>query len=60
LVSRDSETGEVKISGKVFLIKQIDGMELFETNNQENLLIVIVDPMKKFVTTVKNSYKPFW
>jgi hypothetical protein len=60
--NRDSKTDVVQFSGKVFRINAASGLELFPDNPSSalNALIVIVDPLKKAVTVIKNDFKPFW
>lgn len=59
---RDSKTDTVQFSGRAFRISSTDSLELFPQNPNSplNSLILIVDPLKKTVTAVKNSFKPFW
>lgn len=59
---RDSKTNDVKVAGKVFKIKNVPGVSLFpeSPDSPHNLMIVLVDPMKRTVTVMKNSFKDFW
>ena len=50
----------IQISGRAFKLISVDGVELFPTESKFNLFIVIIDPMKKFVTVIRNSHKPYW
>jgi len=40
----------------------VSGVQLFPTHPhcEHNCLLVYVDPIKKRVVVLKNSYKPFW
>lgn len=60
-VYKDSKTGEVKLSGRVYSIKQIAGLNLFtHPQSSHNAFYVIVDPLKKQITVIKYDYKPYW
>jgi hypothetical protein len=62
-VYKDSKTAEVKISGKVFEIENVSGLELFQGKSRDsryNHLYLIVDPMKKTINVMKNSFHNFW
>jgi hypothetical protein len=62
-VYKDSKTAEVKISGKVFEIENVSGLELFQGKSRDsryNHLYLIVDPMKKTINVMKNTFHNFW
>ena len=62
-VYKDSKTESIKVSGRAFLVEEIQGLELFKTNQQDsphNRMIVIVDPVKKVVNILRQSFKSFW
>jgi len=62
LCNRDSKTDTVQFSGRAYRINSTEGLELFPANPNSplNSLVVIIDPLKKTVTAVKNNFKPFW
>ena len=62
LLTRDSKTDTVQFSGKAFHVVAVSGLELFPAYPHCDLscLIVYVDPIKKNVLVLKNSFKPFW
>jgi hypothetical protein len=59
---RDSKTDTVQFSGRVYKVLAAGNLELFPENPASglNAMIVIVDPLKKVVTVVKNNFKSFW
>lgn len=61
-VFRNSSTNAVQVSGKAFKIKRVDGVDLFPDNptSPHNVCIAVLDPLKKSVTFVKNTFKDFW
>lgn len=61
-VFKDSNTKEVKVSGKAYLVQGIEGIELFPANptSSWNVCILLIDPLKKTVTMLKNTYKKYW
>jgi hypothetical protein len=60
-VSRDSKTEKVQVSGRVFLIKSVTGLDLFtHIESSHNSLFAVVDPLKKTITVVKENFKPYW
>jgi hypothetical protein len=62
-VYKDSKTAEVKMSGKVFEIENVSGLELFQGKSRDsryNHLYLIVDPMKKTINVMKNTFHNFW
>jgi hypothetical protein len=63
-VFKDAATQEVKISGKAFEIESVNGLELFpaskKINESYSHLFVIVDPLKKNVVVMKNTFHNFW
>lgn len=62
LLHRDARTNEVQLSGRVYLVRSVVGVDLFPANpsSPHNTLLLMVDPLKKVVTTVKNNFMPFW
>ena len=61
-VFKNPASGEVSIAGRCFRIEKIAGLDLWEDpeKKKQNLLVAIVDPLKKVVTTLKVNYKSFW
>lgn len=61
-VFRNSNTNAVQVSGKAFRIKNVAGMELFPDNptSPHNVCLAIVDPLKKQIVFLKNTFKDFW
>jgi len=61
-VYRDANTQEVKVSGKAFAVQSVTDIELFPNNPDStwNICIVLIDPLKKMITMVKNTYKKYW
>lgn len=108
-VYKDSKTNDIKVSGRAYRIKSVDGLTMFpgkshylqlpwfmsnnlqlplfsndfppfdeslmstlffllfsgtffssEEENMHNELILLIDPMKKYVTAIKNTYRPYW
>lgn len=61
-VYRDSKENKVQLSGKAYKIEKITGVELFPKNpdSPNNALILIIDPLKKVLTVIKQSYNSFW
>ena len=61
-VYKDASSGEVAVSGKVFKIKAVQGLEFFSNPDKDlvNVLLVYVDAKKKQLVVIKNDYKPFW
>jgi hypothetical protein len=59
---RDSTTLAVKVSGKAYSIRAVPGLTLFPANPESswNAFILIVDPLKKTISILKNTYKKFW
>jgi len=62
LLNRDSKTDTVQFSGKAFHVVAVSGLELFPAypHCEHSCLLVYVDPIKKHVLVLKNSFKPFW
>lgn len=62
IAHRDARTNQVQLSGRVFLVRSVAGVNLFPANpsSPHNILLLMVDPLKKVVTVVKNSFMPFW
>jgi hypothetical protein len=60
-VYRDSKSGEVKISGKVFQLNSIAGVDMYvETDSPHNLIYIVVEPLGKTITVLKKDFKSFW
>lgn len=59
---RDSKTDTVQFSGRAYTVSSTESLELFPQNpgSALNSLVLVIDPLKKTVTAVKNSFKPFW
>jgi cilia- and flagella-associated protein 300 len=55
-------TGEVAISGRCFQVLSVGGVDLFSNpeKDQQNVLVLVVDPMKKEVTSLKVNFVSFW
>lgn len=59
-VYRDAN-GEVKVASKVYRVRQVRGLTLHPyPESPHNLLVLVVDPVKKHIITLKYDYKPFW
>lgn len=61
-VYKNPSTGEVNISGRCYSLTGVDGVELFSNpdKDKQNLLIVIVEPLKKVITTLKVNFVSYW
>jgi len=61
-VYKDANTGSIAVSGRVYQIKNVPGLALFSHPDKDivNLLLVVVDPLKKHLLVLKNDFKPFW
>ena len=61
-VFKNPASGEVSIAGRCYKLERVAGIEYFNDPEKEkqNLLIFVVDPMKKVVTTLKVNYTSFW
>lgn len=61
-VFRGSESDAIQVSGRAFKIKNIAGLDLFPENptSPHNTLFVIIDPLKRHMVVVKNTFKSFW
>lgn len=61
-VFRNSASNAIQVSGKAFKINKVDGMDLFPDNpdSPHNVCIAILDPLKKQIVFVKNTFKDFW
>lgn len=61
-VYKDADTKEVRVSGKAFEITDIKGTELFSgrINPVYSHFYVIIEPMKKSITIMKNTFNEFW
>ena len=61
-VYKDASSGDIIVSGKVFKISTVPGMNLFSDPDKDivNLLLAYVDPKKKQIVIVRNNWKPFW
>ena len=55
-------TGNVTVSGKVFSITSVRGMDLFlhEEKTLLNTFIIIIEPIRKEISVLKNDFKPYW
>ena len=61
MVCRNPEVEGIQISGRAFSVQSVDGIELFPVpDHAANALIVIIDPLKKTLTVIKNTVKSFW
>lgn len=59
-VYRDA-SGEIKVACKVFLINKISGQVLHShPENPHNLLVLVIDSVKKHVIALKYDHSPFW
>jgi hypothetical protein len=60
-VYKQAKNDEIAIAGKVFNIKEVGGLTLFnDPNSPHNILYLVVDPMKKHIVAIKFDYKSFW
>lgn len=61
-VYRDSKTEQVQIAGRVYQLEKVTGLTLFQDDpdSPHNQLFLVIDPLKKEVTVMKHSFKPFW
>eukprot|EP00981_Chlorochromonas_danica_P012411 scaffold4877_cov171-Ochromonas_danica.AAC.26 len=61
-VYRENSSQAVQVSGRAFLVHSVSGVTLHthSPDSPRNLFLVIIDPMKRLVTVVKNSDKKFW
>jgi cilia- and flagella-associated protein 300 len=60
-IYKDSKSGDVKIAGRVYCIKEVAGLDLFtHPDNIHNALFVYVDPLKKQLVVVKKNFAPYW
>ena len=54
-------TGDITVSGKVLLVNTVRGMGLHSAEEKPyNTFILIVEPMRKEISVLKNDFKPFW
>ena len=54
-------TGAVTVSGKVYQLTSVDGLTLHNHDDKPfNTFIVIVEPMRKEISVLKNDYTPYW
>ena len=58
-VYKDNE-GKVVVSGKVFRVRAIGGARIFSSDSILNGMIVLIDPLKKYITVIKKDVKGFW
>jgi cilia- and flagella-associated protein 300 len=60
--NNSNSTNEILVAGKAFRIRSINGIELFPENpiSPYNVCLVILDPLKKHLHVVKNTFKNFW
>ena len=60
-VFKSSDTQEIKVANSVFRIVSFEGVELHGSSEHcANLMIVNVDPVKKTVLLLKNTFVSFW
>ena len=61
-VYRDDRDGgdKVVVSGKVFDVRAIAGARLFSGDSILNGMLVLVDPLRKYITVIKKDVKSFW
>ena len=60
-VYKDSKSGDVKLSGRVYNIRRVTGLNLFTyPDSSQNYLYIIVDPLRKQITVLKSDFKPYW
>ncbi len=61
-VYKNPSTGEVNISGRCYSLLSVDGIEIFSHSDKDrqNLLIVVVEPLKKVITTLKVDFASYW
>jgi hypothetical protein len=68
VVCRSETTGKPEIAGKAFVVRRMNGVELFGSSrgmrvvrdSYANILIILVDPTKRYITVVKKVMAPFW
>ena len=52
------------MSSKVYLIKNVEGLVLFDGDIESDIIIngiyLIIDPILRHITAIKYEYKPFW
>lgn len=54
-------TGEVTVSGRVFLVEAVKGVSLHpEEDKPFNTLVMVIEPLRKEVRVLKCDYKSFW
>eukprot|EP00605_Chrysophyceae_sp_TOSAG23-4_P000812 GSChrysophyteH1.ASY1.ANO1.902.1 assembled CDS len=54
-------TGNVTVSGKVYRVTGAEGLTLHQHEDKPfNTLLVIIEPMRKEISVLKNDYIPFW
>jgi len=60
-VYKAPSTGEVTVSGRVYLLEAVKGVTLHpEEGKPFNLLVLVVEPLRKEVRVLKCDYKTFW
>lgn len=61
-VFKNPTTGEVNISGRCYSLASVDGVDIFSNPDREkqNVLLLIVEPLKKVITTLKVNFVSFW
>ena len=58
---RVPEGDKVQISGRAFNLTSVEGADIFPSmDNKFNSAIIIIDPLKKHVTVLRNAIKSFW
>lgn len=64
-VYKNPTNGQINVSGRIFMIESVEGVDVFSSSGNEqgdatNMMIVVIDPLKKHVITLKKDYVPFW
>jgi dihydroorotase len=61
-ICKSSQTNEVEIISKSFKINNVEGLELYPKNpdNDSNSTILICDSIQKTITVLKHSMNKFW
>lgn len=61
-IYRDAKTSNVQIAGRTFKVMGVAGLDIFpgQADNPNNSLFVVIDPLKKTATAIKNTYRSFW
>lgn len=59
-VSRDEESGDVRVTGKVFQIEENDEFRLFENKHLQDFCYVVVDPGYRHVNVWTHKWTGMW